>query len=178
MSDLFAQGVAYESAGNIPQARATYKVLLQTDPDNCSAHVNLGTIYYNDHKMDLAEQHYRAALYLDPNYSLAYFDLANVLDETNRTPEAIRAYRTAIRLSPDYADAHYNLALAYQHNAEPTKALPHWRRYVSLDKAGPWFEHAVQQIGRITKASPLILTHSTAKPKRTKRRAKLFLVKH
>jgi len=178
MNNLFAQGVAAEEAGKIGEAEAAYKALLRLEPENASAHVNLGTIYYNKKSFKLSEHHYRAAIYADNKYYLAYFDLANVLDDTDRVDEAIMAYLTALKLNPTHADSHYNLALAYEHISKPQKALRHWRRYATMDQAGCWREHAIQQIRRITKASPLLIERSNPKPRRTKRRAKLILVKH
>jgi tetratricopeptide (TPR) repeat protein len=175
--DLLAQGINHESSGNMAAAEIAYKKLLETDPKNTSAHVNLGTIYYNRHQLNQAEKHYRSALYSDPNYALAYFDLGNVLDETNRREEAIEAYQAAIRLNPTYADAHYNLALAYQRCCMSADALRHWRAYKAMDQSGPWHDEAVKQIAVLAPAASLQIAVSNPKPRLTKRRAKLILVK-
>ncbi len=175
--NLFAQGVAAEERGKFDEAAAAYLELLQSEPKNCSAHVNLGTIYYNQGNYAKAEKHYRAAVKADPAYSLALFDLANVLDETDRVAEAIKVYKTALGLAPTYADAHYNLALAYEKIGEYRKAVPHWRTYTKLDVSGPWHKHAAYQLVRAKKREPIQLVRSNDNPRRTKRRAKLRLVK-
>ena len=136
--------------------------MLGLSPDHAAAHINLGTLYYNQQEFALAEQHYRSAIDSDPRYALAYFDLGNVLDETGRVPEAVQTYKTALQLAPTYADAHYNLALAYEKLREPRKALKHWQAYVKLDTSGPWSVHARSQIKRILQASGFHLVHKRA----------------
>ncbi|MBV9574565.1 MAG: tetratricopeptide repeat protein [Acidobacteriales bacterium] len=163
VAELFARGIALEEdPGTHPEAIATYKQVLQLDPDHAAAHINLGTLYYNQQEFGLAEDHYRRAISVDPRYALAYFDLGNVLDETGRVTEAIRIYNTALQLAPTYADAHYNLALAYEKVKEPRKALRHWRAYVKLDTSGDWSMHARNRIQQIMQADCLKLVHSRA----------------
>ncbi len=156
VGELFARGIALEEdpAGH-QEAIASYKRVLEMDPQHAAAHINLGTLYYNRQDYNLAERHYRAAVEVDPRYALGYFDLGNVLDETGRVEEAIKSYRAALALAPTYADAHYNLALAYEKSREPRKALTHWRAYVRLDTSGPWATHARNQIQKILAAEGL-----------------------
>jgi tetratricopeptide (TPR) repeat protein len=173
--DLFSHGVALEENHDVDGALEVYKRLLAEDPKHASAHINIGTLYYQRHELTMAEHHYRAALDADPNYALAHFDLANVLDETYRCHDAIMEYEIALRLAPTYADAHYNLALAYERMREPRKALPHWRAYIKLDMSSPWATHARNQIKRILAADGLKLVVNNG-PRRGMGTAKLFLV--
>ena len=149
-AEYFSRGLALEedpnSAGLAMQA---YKTVLEFQPDYGPAHINLGTLYYNQEEFGQAEHHYRMAIECDSRYALAWFDLGNVLDETGLW--------TALALAPTYADAHYNLALAHERNREPRKALRHWRSYRKLDSTGPWSVHAYNQIKRILKADKLKL---------------------
>ena len=157
-AEYFARGIALEEDPNSTAlAIEAYEKVLKFQPDYGPAHINLGTLYYNQEEFVQAEKHYRAAIECDPRYALAWFDLGNVLDETGRIAEAIRAYETAITLAPTYADAYYNLALAYERKREPRKALRHWRNYRKLDSKGPWAVHAYNQIQRILKADKLKL---------------------
>ena len=158
VAQFFAQGIALEEDSNSTAlAMQAYQSVLELEPNYGPAHINLGTLYYNQEEFAQAEQHYRAAIECDQRYALAWFDLGNVLDETGRLAEAIRAYETAIALAPTYADAHYNLALALERNREPRKALQHWRSYRKLDSGGPWAMHAYHQIKRILKSDKLKL---------------------
>jgi predicted O-linked N-acetylglucosamine transferase (SPINDLY family) len=154
--DLFARGVALEEdPASAQEAMGYYKKVLKLDPDYAPAHINIGTLYYNQSDYELAEEHYRKAIESDPRYSLAYFDLGNVLDETQRLEEAILAYKVALQLAPTYADAHYNLALAYERSRQPRLALKHWRAYLKLDAQGPWAVHARAQYRKLLDAEKL-----------------------
>jgi tetratricopeptide (TPR) repeat protein len=156
VADLFARGVALEEdPATAEEAIASYKKVLKLDPGYAPAHINLGTLYYNQSDYELAEQYYRLAIENDSRYALAYFDLGNVLDETQRLEEAIAAYKAALQLAPTYADAHYNLALAYERCRKPRLALKHWRAYLKLDAQGPWAVHARAQYKKLLEAENL-----------------------
>src|SRR5437016_11331834 len=148
-----------EDPGQHTLAIQTYQRVLELDPNDAAANINLGTLYYNRQEYTLAEKHYRRAIEVDPRYALAHFDLGNVLDETGRVAEAIQTYLRALQLAPTYADAHYNLALAYEKLKEPRKALKHWQAYVKLDATGPWSVHARTQIKRILKSDSLRIVY-------------------
>ena len=156
VADLFARGVSLEEdPTTADEAICSYQKVLQLDPDYAPAHINLGTLYYNQSDYDLAEEYYRKAIECDPRYALAYFDLGNVLDETQRMEEAIAAYTVALQLAPTYADAHYNLALAYERSGQPRLALKHWHAYLKLDAQGPWAVHARAQYKKLMEAEKL-----------------------
>jgi len=156
LNDLFARGVALEEDPDcIEEAIASYLKVLQLEPGYAPAHINLGTLYYNQSDYELAEEHYRQAIASDSRYALAYFDLGNVLDETQRLEEAIGAYRAALQLAPTYADAHYNLALAYERSHQPRLAIKHWRAYLKLDSQGPWAVHARAQYRKLLDSDKL-----------------------
>ncbi len=156
VAELFAHGVSLEEDPlHANEAIAIYNRVLKLDPDYAPAHINLGTLYYNQSEYELAEEHYRQAIESDPRYALAYFDLGNVLDETQRLVEAIAAYKSALQLAPTYADAHYNLALAYERSRQPRLAIQHWRAYLKLDAQGPWAVHARAQYRKLLDAEKL-----------------------
>jgi len=163
-AELFARGVAMEEHPSThDEAIRSYLHVLELDPDHAAAHINLGTLYYNQQEFGAAEKHYRAAVAADARYALAYFDLGNVLDETGRIEEATTAYRTAIQLAPTYADAHYNLALAYERMGKPRLALQHWKTYLKLDNSGAWAVHARNQVARILEGDKLKIVFKRTK---------------
>jgi len=156
VQDMFLRAVQLEeNPGTMSQAMEMYQAILAIRPEHAPALINLGTIHYNLHKYELAEQHYRKATIADPEYALAFFDLGNVLDEMQRLPEATAAYQKAVALVPQYADAHYNLALAYERQGHRRRALRHWLAYVRLDPVGPWAKHAKEQARKILNTEKL-----------------------
>jgi hypothetical protein len=164
--DLFARGVALEEdPGTAEEAIVCYKEVLKLEPTYAPAHINLGTLYYNQSDYELAEEHYCKAIDSDPRYALAYFDLGNVLDETQRLDEAIAAYKVALQLAPTYADAHYNLALAYERSRQPRLALKHWRAFLKLDAQGPWAVHARAQYRKLLDSEKLKVVYRREFPR-------------
>ena len=159
VQQLFFEAIQAEEAGEHVRAIDLYAHILELSPAFPAALINLGTIHYHAGRFKAAEQLYRRATEIDPTYVLAYFDLGNVLDELRRSEESIQAYETALRLAPDYADAHYNLAMAYEHKGERRRALEHWRRYLRLDRSGPWSEHARTQLRKLLSREKLAITH-------------------
>ena len=175
-SELFSQAVKLEDA-NPDAALRLYLRLIDEDDKHVAAYVNAGTIYYNKGNYVKAEECYLNAIHLDPKYALAYFDLGNVYDETGRKGTAVRMYEKALKIAPNYADAHYNLAIVYGNTGERRKALMHFQAYLKLDIQSSWADHARSVITQITAVDPLRVVSTNAKPRRTKRRAKLVLVK-
>ena len=154
----FVTGLALEQdQTQLDEAAAAYARCLELDPGFTSAYINLGTLHYHGHNYPAAEACYRYAVRLDPAYALAHFNLGNVLDETGRLEAAVAAYEESVRLTPDYADAHYNLALAYQRLGARRRAVPHWRRYLELDRASAWAGHARSQLKAALALDPLRL---------------------
>lgn len=146
----FENGLDCEQSGRPPEiARDAYLKAVECDPENASAHVNLGTLFYRLQKYPESEKHYRAAIEARPEYPLAHFNLGNLFDERGDWVQALEHYLAAIRLQPDYADAHYNLALLYQSHGESLKALRHWRTYLKLDPAGYWAGIARRELGKL-----------------------------
>ncbi len=145
----FVAAVQAEEMGDKQRAIDLYTGIIDLDPTFAPAFINLGTIFFHLRKFGRAEELYRRATEADPTYVLGFFDLGNVLDELERPDESIAAYERATELAPQYADAHYNLALAYERKGAFRLALRHWQAYVHLDKAGPWAEHARNQIHKL-----------------------------
>jgi tetratricopeptide (TPR) repeat protein len=176
MSDLFAQAINLEET-NPDAALRLYERVLDEDDKHVAAYVNAGTIHYNKGQFTKAEECYLNAIHLDPKYALAYFDLANVYDETGHRGIAIKMYEKALKYAPDYADAHYNLAIVYGNAGDRRKSLMHFQAYLKLDKSSAWADHARSVITQITAGESLKVVRTNPRPKLTKRRAKLMLVK-
>jgi tetratricopeptide (TPR) repeat protein len=147
--DWFIKGLKFEETpDSLDKAIEAYQKAIELNPEAAGAFINLGTIYYNRHRLSDAETCYRQATQIDAQYALAHFNLGNVYDERGNLAEARKYYEEAIRLQPNYADAHYNLALVLDRLGLRGKALHHWKRYLKLDPGSPWAAYARQQIAR------------------------------
>jgi tetratricopeptide (TPR) repeat protein len=86
---------------------------LEDSEIRAKAHFNLGTIYVQKGRIDLAESHLETAIALKPDFAEAFANLGTLYDNIGRHSEAIIQLQKAISLDPQNAIYHYNLGLAY-----------------------------------------------------------------
>ena len=98
-------------AGNLPQAEALYKQVLQTLPSQPDALHLLGLISKQKGDLKAGAQLMRKALAVNPNYVEAYVNLGATLQAQDHLSEAADCYRKAIALRPNYAEVHSNLGV-------------------------------------------------------------------
>lgn len=153
-SELFHQALERENQGR-PSADVVplYKEALELDTECFGAHLNLGTIYFNQRKLRQAEHHYRRAIEIHPGYVLAHFNLASLYDEKGEVEKAVTCYVRTIELDPGYQDAHYNLALLYQNLGRLMEAARHWKIFLNLDPASEWAAIARREMKRLIESS-------------------------
>ena len=73
-----ARGTAYEMAGNLKMAQASFVAALSADPKSAQAQNNLGVVYEKQGKKAQALAAYKKALALDPALSVARKNLARL----------------------------------------------------------------------------------------------------
>ncbi len=87
-----------KSALDSAQLFAKKAILL--DPNNSSAHLAMGSVYYHQFKWVEAEKEKRKAVELDPGGAFEKFELASFLSQFNQKDEAIQLDTQGIRLDP------------------------------------------------------------------------------
>lgn len=153
-SETFYRALERENQGApADEVVPLYKEAIQLDAACFGAHLNLGTIYFNQKRMRLAEQHYKKAIEIHPEYVLAHFNLASLYDEMGRVEKALLSYARALELEPNYVDAHYNLALLYQNLGRTMEAARHWKRFLKLDPSGEWANIARRELKRLIESA-------------------------
>lgn len=145
--EWLALAAEYESQPETqPLAVDAYLRVLEKAPACLEACINLGTLFYQQGRLEDAAECYRQGVAVDPGSALAHFNLGSVLDELGELASARDSLHSALRLDPNYADAHYNLALVYEKLGTPTQARLHWHRYLELDPHSPWANYARQRL--------------------------------
>ena len=160
-----------------PQAAIElYHRIVEIDPSNAFSHVNLGRLYHEGGRLQLAAKHYCEAIKFDRNCALAHFDYANVLDDLRHFDASIREYEIALKICPTYGDALFNLADLLERRGQPSQAFKYWRKFIALHTNDEWENTAKQFIKERIEASGLKVVRRKYKPKRSKIRAALELV--
>jgi tetratricopeptide (TPR) repeat protein len=107
------------------------------------AHFNLGTIYIQQGRTDLAESHLKNAVSLKPNFAEAFANLGILYDNTRRYSEAIIQLEKAVSLDPQNAVYHYNLGLAYAKSNRLEEAKEEFQQSLNLE---PDFKEAQEKL--------------------------------
>jgi tetratricopeptide (TPR) repeat protein len=107
-------GNAYQAAGQLERAVASYRRALELDPACAPGYSNLGNVLQAQGDLASAVANYQTALRHNPDYPEAYFNLGNAYEGLGQLDLAIASFRAALRLRPDDPQAHNNLAHALQ----------------------------------------------------------------
>jgi tetratricopeptide (TPR) repeat protein len=107
------------------------------------AHFNLGTIYMQQGRIDLAESHLKRAVFLKPNFAEAFANLGILYDSTRRWSQAITQLGKAVSLNPQNAIYHYNLGLAYAKSNRLEEAKEEFQQSLNIE---PNFKEAQEKL--------------------------------
>ena len=107
------------------------------------AHFNLGTIYVQQGRIDLAEFHLKRAISLKPDFAEAFANLGILYDSTRRYLEAIIKLQKAVSLDPQNAIYHYNLGLAYAKSNRLEEAKEEFQQSLNIE---PDFKEAQEKL--------------------------------
>ena len=143
-SALIQAGLAHHQAGNLDDAEAAYRKVLDIDPDHADAHHLMGVLAFHTARYDMAVDHHGKALALLPDFADAHANLGNALRALGRLDDAVASYRRAIRLKPEHAKAHNNLGGTLQDMGHLEDAAECYRNALAID---PDFAEAHGNLG-------------------------------
>lgn len=131
--DWFELGCDLEASAP-DEAIAAYRKVLELEPDQAEAHLNLGRLLHEAGSVVEAERHYRAASEANPADATAAFNLGVALQDLGRELEAVEAYSRAVASDPGYADAYFNLAELYEQLGKEAMAIQNLKIYRTLTR--------------------------------------------
>ena len=102
---LINLGVAYSSAGRLPEARQVLESAIRIDRHLAVAHGNLGNVLLELGDREAAGKQYERALVAQPNYPDAIAGLARIAEMTHRLDDARRLSEKALSLAPQNVSA-------------------------------------------------------------------------
>ena len=126
IDSAFTAAAQLHQAGQLAEAAAAYRGILQRRPDHAAANSNLGTILQTQGALAEAANHYRAAISARPAYPEAWNNLGLALMDLGQPDEATAAFRNAVGQKPDFAHAHFGLGMARLLDGDLVEG---WREY-------------------------------------------------
>jgi tetratricopeptide (TPR) repeat protein len=109
-------------------------------------HINMGIVYGQMDKLDLAQAEMQKAAELNPaNAPKAFFNLGAMLENKGKSDDAATAYDKAITADPNYADAYYRKGICLTSKATTSAdgkmmaapgTIEAFQKYLELDPQG------------------------------------------
>ena len=139
---LNAIGVAQGRAGRTEDAQKTFARALAVDPENASAHFNLGTALLDTGDLTRARDHFERAVRSDPKLAAAWTSLGLTRARLGDDAGAAECWKRALDLDATQYGALYNLAIAEGRRGEVGAARQKLERFVAgaplLSMEGTW----------------------------------------
>lgn len=126
-------GAAHRGLGNIKEASAAFKTVVELNPYYAEGHNNLGVAFQDQGKYEESIECFTKALYIKSNYAEAHNNLGNSLKDQGNLEKAIAAYEKAISCRPNYAAAYSNKGRALHENDNLEKADYALKKSISIN---------------------------------------------
>ena len=124
---LIDGGVQALRAGDLDEAEAAFRTVIEKGGGVAQVHNNLGIVYQMRGRHERAVAEFREAARLDPAYPAPQILLGASLLALGRVEEATKRLETAVQLAPGEALAHQQLARAYERSGEWAGAADQYR---------------------------------------------------
>ncbi len=119
----------HEAAGK------AFRKVLEIEPDNAGALLNLGNYHEAKGSIDRALVMFEKAAEARPDFADAWFNLGNARLTMGEYRKAADAFRRALRYHPEFASAHKNLGYCFQCEGDLDEAERNYRKALELNKA-------------------------------------------
>ncbi len=112
--------------------------ILQGDPKNVNATVQLGNVYFDAERWDDAIKWYNRALELDPRNADASTDLGVSYYYSNKPDEALAQFEKSLAISPTHTKTLLNKGIVLAFGKQDLKAAAtEWQKVVDLAPESP-----------------------------------------
>lgn len=110
-----------------------------------AAHLTLGTLWFDDHRLDHADEHFALAEALLPKSVWPIYNRGGVRRMEGDAAGARALYERALELAPNEPRIHVELAQLLQEAGEQEAALEHFKSAAELDQANPAYLYYVAE---------------------------------
>ncbi|HUK31026.1 MAG TPA: tetratricopeptide repeat protein, partial [Candidatus Acidoferrum sp.] len=111
-----------------------YRALVEQNPNNSTAHCDLGSAYWNVSQYGEAVKEWNMSLQCDPNNVVTLGNLGRVAVFEKRYDDAIPILRKAIRINANNAEAHVALAEALAAQGHDEEAEREFRSAIQMSE--------------------------------------------
>ena len=112
----------------------TLKDILQKDPKNLSAWVELGNSYFDTNQPQESIEAYSKYLAVKPDNPDVRTDMGIMYRKLGDYDRAIKEFRTAAQNDPKHVNSRYNTGLVLLHDKQDIKgAIKAWEEYLKVD---------------------------------------------
>ena len=134
-----AGGAVQQQAPALDEARVqALNTILEGDPKNVNATVQLGNTYFDAERWDEAIKWYGRALELDPRNADASTDLGVSYYYTNKPDEALAQFEKSLAISPTHTKTLLNKGIVLAFGTQDLKAAAAvWQKVVDLAPDSP-----------------------------------------
>ena len=122
IEEIFDKAFSHHHDGNLDDAKVFYEIILASEPNNLKTNLNLGILYIQAKKFDLAKPILQKLIKIDNKNIHAYNNLGIVLKNLKEFDQAIECYKKVIILDSNFTDAYFNLSLCYKEIKEFKKS--------------------------------------------------------
>jgi tetratricopeptide (TPR) repeat protein len=125
----------------IEQAIAKCIQQIETSPQSAQANADLGDLYAQQQRWQLAVKHYRQAITLQPDFESIYKTLADLLLQQGQDEEAIKVYRQGVKNNPQNANYLFALASALAAQKKWLRASNNYQQAAKLEPSAKVYYH-------------------------------------
>lgn len=125
---------AYKKAGRLADAEATFKKLVEINPQDATTYYGRVISMYDEAgKNDLAIEAARKIVELNPKSDLAIYNLGIMFLKLQRHDEAIAEFRRCLEVNPNSGSAWYNIGFSFANQKKWAESIPAFRKFVELN---------------------------------------------
>lgn len=139
-----------KEANNLDSAIILYQKVLQDDPNNMGALLNIGESYLRTNKTDSATLYLKHYLELDPNAESANYMYAYTLLAQNKQDESLEVLRKVQKHNPKFMAAYYLTIQLYLQKGDLASAKKEFMKVIDLDRVDDqivklWLQYSAMQ---------------------------------
>jgi len=131
--DLFDQGLHAAKSSSHEAAHLLFERVAETDIDDITYHVRLGTDLYRRGMFDNAVEELEKALSLNSTYADVHNHLGIAYNAKGWKDQAVAAFRAALAINPNFVEARSNLALTLEDLGQGESANDEFGKILELD---------------------------------------------